>query len=462
MSGMARQAGREFVMCLRRVAGVALLAVRAALRSKAVAAMLTALVAGSLVLPAAVKGDGTPEGDLQILLSYTLGFSFAILCLTTMWAACALFASEIDRSLLQLSAVKPVRLFDLWLGKWCALLLLDAFFLAAAYGAVYAQVRVRIARGGWGEMERPVCRHVSRPVLPPAEVEAREVYEELRSREALPKGMSERAVLRVLEERAADKYDVINPGGSAVWRFDLPHPVGYAERVTVRVKFDTEFSTREHVTGTCRLRSLDRPEAFVDVELNDFTLNEIEFLVDTRAFGIAEGESLRGFELAFRHTGDPKSAAGIMLRFRQDVALLTPGGTFEMNLARSALAHGSVLAMLAAFGLTLSACFTFPVAAFVATVLLLLAMVGNSVVRVASEEDSQNFLHKAGVRVSRAVHFATSRAMRSEPLGPLTRGERVETRVVAESALWNGMALPMIFAVAGSWILRRRELGEAS
>lgn len=459
MSATAHQVTRFPAMRFRRVTGVALLAVRAALRTRTVAVLLMALAAGVALLPAAVKGDGTPEGDLQILLSYTLGFSFAVLCLSTMWAACALFASEIDSALMQLSAVKPVTPLDLWLGKWCALLAMNAFFLAAVYGAVYARVQWRFWRGGWGVLERPVCRHVARPELPPPEAEAREVYKDMRERGVLPKGMSEQAVLRVLAERAADKYDVIDPGGTAAWRFDLRRPVGYAERVTARVRFDTEFSTREHVTGVCRLRSLEQPEAFVDVELDDFTMNEIEFAVDTRAFGIAEGDTLRGFELSFRHTGDPRSAAGIMLRFRQDVALLTPGGTFEANLLRSALVHGSALAVLAAFGLTLSACFTFPVAAFVAIVLLLLAMVGTSVVRVASEEDSRNMLHRMGVRVSRAVHFATSRAMREEPLGALTRGERIESRAVAESVIWNGMALPLVFAVAGGWVLRRREMG---
>ncbi|MDD4102026.1 MAG: hypothetical protein PHU80_05270 [Kiritimatiellae bacterium] len=449
-------------VCARRIAGVALLALRAALRTRTVAALLTMLAAGVVVLPLAVKGDGTPEGDLQILLSYTLGFSFAMLCLSTMWSACALFAAEIDSALLQLSAVKPVRTTELWLGKWCALLILDAVLLLVVYGAVYAQVQWRIYRSGWGVLERPACRYVARPVLPPPDVEAREVYAELRKREALPQGMSERAVLSVLEERAVDKYDVINPGGTAVWRFALKRPVGYARLVTVRVKFDTEFSTREHVTGVCRLRSLERPDAFVDVELNDFTLNEIEFAVDTRAFGIGDGDKLRSFELSFHHTGDQKSASGIMLRFRQDVALLTPGGTFEANMLRSAVVHGSVLAALAAFGLTLSACFTFPVAAFAATVLLLLAVVGNSVVQVASADDSRNVFHRVGVWVSRGVHVVTSRAMRAEPLTALTHGERIASRSVEEGLLWNGLALPLIFAAAGAWILRRRELADAS
>ncbi len=446
----------------RRVAGVALLAVRAALRTKTVAALLVLLAAGVAVMPIVVQGDGTPEGDLQILLSYTLGFSFAMLCLATMWAACALFAAEIDSALMQLSAVKPVKSAEFWLGKWCALIALDAILLTAVYAAVYAQVQWRIFHSGWGVLERPVCRYVSRPLLPSPEDEAREVYEGLLRRDALPEGMSERALLRVLEERAIDKYDVINPGEATVWRFELRRPIGYARHLTVRVKFDTEFSTRENVTGICRLRSLERPDAFVDVELNDFTLNEIEFAVDTRAFGIGEGDVMREFELAFRHTGDPGSASGIMLRFRQDVALLTPGGTFEANMLRSALVHGSVLALLAAFGLTLSACFTLPVAAFAATVLLMLAVVGNSVVQVATEEDSRFVFHRVGVWVSRGVHIATSQAMRAEPLTALTRGERIASRAVAESVIWNGMVLPLIFAAAGCWVLRRRELADPS
>ena len=68
----------------RRVSGITLLALRASLRTKVVAALLVLLTACVLILPGIVKGDGTPEGDLLILLSYTLGFSFGILCLATL------------------------------------------------------------------------------------------------------------------------------------------------------------------------------------------------------------------------------------------------------------------------------------------------------------------------------------------------------------------------------------------
>ena len=448
---------------LRRVGGVALLSLRASLRTKVVISLLALLAACVALLPRVVKGDGTPEGELNILLTYTLGFSFGILCLATLWSACALFAAEIDSLRMQLSAVKPVRAAEFWAGKWLALLVLNAVLLAFVYGGVYAQVQLRMCRSGWAEAERPASRRVARPVLPSVEEEARKTYEAMRSEKALPEGLSERAVLRVLAERAPEKYDVVNPGEEVRWRFRLARPIPAGEKVTVRIRFDTEFSARAQVTGACRLMCADLPGSAVQVELDDFTQSEIEFTVDTRAFeqpgaAAAGPAALRDFELAFRHTGDPARSAALMLRFRQDVVLLTAGGSFEANLARAALLQGSVLALLSAFGLTLSACFTLPVAAFVATVLLALTMVGNAVVKGVSQEDEKVWWNRPGIWVSRAVYEATRHAMRDEPLTALTRGERLEGAALASALAWNVALVPGLFALLGCGVLRRREL----
>jgi len=149
-----------------------------------------------------------------------------------------------------------------------------------------------------------------------------------------------------------------------------------------------------------------------------------------------------------------------MLRNRQDVVLLTPGGSFEANLARAALIQGSALALLAAFGLTLSACFSMPVAAFVATVLLMLTLVGNSVVQVVSDEDEKEWQNKVGIAVSRVVHQASGHALKAEPLTALAHGERIDGEVMGSSALWNMVLVPLAIAWAGCAVLRRRELAD--
>ena len=444
--------------CVRRVGGVAVLAVRAALRTKTVAALLILLAVCVLVLPGVVKGDGTPEGELHILLTYTLGFAFAIMCLSTLWAACALFAAEIGNMRMQLSAVKPVSAAEFWLGKWLALLALNAVVLLTVYAGVYAQVRWRMHRDGWEAIEHPVSRHVAHPLLPTPREEALETFREMR--DELPKGYSERAILRVLEKKAPDKYSEVTPGGETAWRFRLAKPVKAGEPITVRIRFETEYNTRAQVTGICRLASVEMSRA-VEVPLDDFALREIEFAVDTQAFGDLPEGGLREFELAFRHTGDPQRASGLMMRFRQDVVLLTPGGTFAANLLRAAIVHWSVLALLAAFGLTLSVCFSLPVAAFVATVLLVLTMVGNSVVQVVSEEDARRWSNRIGVLVSRGIHEVSRHALQAEPLTALTRGERLDATLLRTSFMWNALLIPALFAGLGCFVLRRRELADA-
>lgn len=445
-----------------RVVGVALLALRAALRTKGVAALFALLMVCVLVLPRVVKGDGTPEGDLHILLSYTLGFSFGILCLATLWAACALFAAEIDSTRMQLSAVKPVRAAEFWIGKWLALLVLNAALLATVYAGVYAQLRWRVHQGGAAVAECLLSRCVTHPILPTVQEEARQAYETLQKQNALPKDLDKQATLQVLEEKASERYDVINPGDLMRWRFRLSRPVEQAEPVTVRVRFDTEYSTRELVKGSFRLSVAGDPAQAVEVKLDDFTQNEIEFVVDTQAFaGTRPKEGgLRDFELLFRHVGDPKKTSALMLRNRQDVVLLTPGGTFGANLVRAAVIHWSVLALLAAFGLTLSVCFSMPVAVFTATILLMLMLVGNSVFRQVSTEDEKKWQNRPGIFVSQVVHRISSRALKAKPLVALSNGERIDGETLGTSLAWNVGWAPLFFIFIGCAVLRRRELAQ--
>ncbi len=441
---------------LRKIFGILVISLRAALRAKTVFALLMLLAACVTLLPAVIKGDGTPEGDCRILVMYTIGFAFAILCLSTLWAACALFAAEIDNQNIQLSAVKPVRPLDFWLGKWLALLVLNGMLIMAVYSAVYAQIRWKQRQAGWRESVQLVSRHIARPILPTPREEALETYAFLAKQKALPEGFSKAQVLRTLADKAQERYTIVNPGENVEWCFALARPVATNEIVTVRIRFDTEYSTRTSVVGLCRMAP-DVPGApVIEIPLSDFSLNEIVFDVSCEAFGATK--AITGFNLGFKHTGDPAKTSAVMLRFRKDVALLTQGGTFEANLVRSAIIHWSILALLAAFGLTLSACFSLPVAVFTSTMLLLLVMVGTSVTEVVSQEDEKEWLQRPGIIVSRVVSNVAQHAIRMDPLDAVINGERIESKPFMDALLWNLLVVPFVFALCGILILRRREL----
>jgi hypothetical protein len=207
--------------------------------------------------------------------------------------------------------------------------------------------------------------------------------------------------------------------------------------------------------GMCEISSGIPQAKTLQVPVDDFSLNEIEFDLTGNAFGVSH--PLSTLNLRFTHTGDPAKSAAVMLRFRTDVAVLTPGGSFEANLFRSALVHWSVLALLAAFGLTLSACFSLPVAVFTSTILMLLVMIGTSVTETVSVEDENEWHKRPGIIVSRGVSALAHHALRLDPLEALVNGERIENHALQKVVLWNSLLTPACLALLGILILKRRE-----
>lgn len=457
---------QALLVSMRKTVGVAQLAFRAAVRTRVVAALLGLLALCVVALPVVVQGDGTPAGQLHIQLTYTLGLAFAILCLATLWAACALFAAEIDTLRIELTAVKPVTRAELWFGKWFALLALDAWMLALVYAGVYAQTALRMHREAWPDSVRPDCHFVTRPELPSPVEEAREMYALLAAKGELPKGVAKRRLLRILAEKAPDRYTILNPGEKVVWSFTLPRPVGKGDTLGLRIAFDTAFRTGRTIAGVCRFRCTDEGASQDEVPLPFDTgnLEPLNFRLDTATFltsDSGDAPALRHFTCTFHLNGSPKHDSATMLRYRKDVELLTPGGSFLVNYARSAFLQFCTLAALAALGLFLSACFTLPVAAFAGTLLLVLFPVTHSVTLVVSEEDRDTWLNRTGIWISERVTESVNIAVRGNPLDLLTRGERIDRKLLMLSAVWDLAVFPLLFAAAGCLVLRKRELSEA-
>jgi len=415
-----------------------------------------------LVLPLVVKGDGTAVGDLQILLTYTLGFSFGIQSLATLWCSCSLFASEVSSSRIQLSAVKPVRFTTFWLGKWLAMLVLNAALLIIVYAIVYAQVRWVEHSADWPAGVVPGSSHVVHPILSTPEQEAQQMYLRRKAEGRLPKDLSKNAILAALREQARERYDIINPGDEVKLNFRLVRPVRSGEMITTRLNFDTEFSTRRQVNVSCRLIRQDHPELFVERTLKGVTQNEInlDFAVNDFLIRGEDAEPPREFELSFIYSSEGSKASAVLLRLRQDAVLLIPGGSFETNLIRAALVQGCVLAVLAAFGLFLSAVFSFPVAAFAATVVLALIMIGRGILPLISKEDEKQWKNRVGVIVLRSVQYTTKHSSEISPLRSVARGERIDDRKLLIAVLWNMGLLPLCLGLFAGTVLRRRELAD--
>src|SRR4051794_37441975 len=148
---------------MQRVLAIARLTIKAAFRFKLVLLLAAILLGGVVALPLVIKDDGTALGFTQILLTYTLSLITALLGFATLWLACGTLARDVEECQIQMVVVKPVARWQIWLGKWLGLLMLNAALLALAGGSVYALLQWR-ARPGAGGPQKGL-RHKKFPFL---------------------------------------------------------------------------------------------------------------------------------------------------------------------------------------------------------------------------------------------------------------------------------------------------------
>jgi ABC-type transport system involved in multi-copper enzyme maturation permease subunit len=115
---------------------MAWLTIKAALRYRLVQILTVLVLAAVVFLPAIVKHDGTASGFTQILLTYSMGSVSMLLGIATLWLACGTLARDVEECQMQMVAVKPIARWEIWLGKWLGLVMLNVGLLSIAGGAM--------------------------------------------------------------------------------------------------------------------------------------------------------------------------------------------------------------------------------------------------------------------------------------------------------------------------------------
>src|SRR5438105_8867218 len=168
---------------MQRLLAIATLTWKAAFRFR-LFWVLTALLLGSVVvLPLLLKDDGTARGFTQILLTYTLGVITTLLGFSTLWLACGTLARDVEECQMQMVAVKPIARWQIWLGKWLGLLMLNAALLALAGASVYALLVWRSHRLPEQQLavlrkEIFVARASLKPPMPDIEAQVEQIFQQ--------------------------------------------------------------------------------------------------------------------------------------------------------------------------------------------------------------------------------------------------------------------------------------------
>ena len=414
-----------------------LLELTAFVRSRSLAILLAASAAWMFAAPAAFRGDGTSEGARQLVVHYSLGGVAALLAVSLLASATGAIARERAEKRLQLTLVRPVRYMTVALGKIAALSAAGALVLGLA-------ALIEAARGDVG---RP-CSHLLSPVMQSPQDEALEMYEacmkDPRTPEAVKKARKP-VVVRLLAQRAFDRYETVRTNDVATWRFSLPRGTDDADIVKARMRFTNSYGMRQDVVGLLDFAAdgamwsgsvSNNTQAVVDIPLGASRRNVI-----------AEAGML-----SFRNNG--KSA--VMLRPRRDVNLLTPADGFGWNLLRAYVELVSILTFLVSFGVFLGSALGRPVALFTAIVSLAVAEMSPSVVEQYPDELEKDPVDAIGLHITRAAVETTHPISSLEPLARLAEDTCVETRETVRAVLSNMLVAPLLFAFLSALVIPRK------
>ena len=472
---------------MQRLLAIATLTWKAAFRFRLFWVLLTLLLGAVVALPLLVKDDGTARGFTQILLTYTLGLITSLLGLSTLWLACGTLARDIEDSQMQLVAVKPIARWQIWLGKWLGIILLNASLLAIAGGSVFGLMKWRA-----GQMEKQLAdarsRHATNQIahlekeiailkneifvaraslkepLPDIDGAVEKIFRERIEKTPVPE--AEQAQLRKnLREQLKAGIQIVPPGYSRPWVIDLglrKHLLRN-EPLYLRVKFHAaQTNASGTYLGLWQVGVPDKTRVWQDIKSQAADTYH-EFPIPGGLF-------------------DDEGKLTVLFHNRNNTALLFPiedgfevlyrEGGFGLNYVRGLVIILCWLALLAALGLASASLMSFPVAAFFSASLLVVAFMSGTLSNVVSEGSVLASNHETGQAATswinavmipffRVILKVVNLVEGFSPVNSLSTGRSITWADLARACAQIVLLLGGIFSLAGIAIFTRRELATA-
>jgi hypothetical protein len=252
---------------MRRIWAVAANTIRQALRMKVAAAFIVLLLVLLPVLGVTASGDGTLKGRLQTFISYGLSLTSLLLSLLTIIVCLYTITSDIEQRQIYTVVTKPIRRYQLLLGKVLGVVVLDLVLLVLFAGIIYGVTSSLPWFLGASTEELQTVNnefYTARASLTPPELdvrqEAEDLYRQLEEKDQLqtlyhdftrPEIMKQLINRKRLEKRA------VAVGQAIVWEFRNVRPMDPNRSLFIRFKYDVSVTPPdEQVYGDWRVGDL--------------------------------------------------------------------------------------------------------------------------------------------------------------------------------------------------------------
>ena len=357
--------------------------IKQALRMKIAAVFIILLVVLLPVMGASMTGDGTLKGRLQTFVSYGLSLTSLLLCLLTIIVSIYSLTSDIEQRQIYTVLTKPVRRFQLLLGKLLGVILLDValliLFSAIIYAiTIYIPKYFRASEADLAQVDNEF--YTARGSLIPAEVdvaqEVLEVYEKLKKGRRLPEGVPRDKIIAKLTEDQKRWKRAAVPGQQLIWEFQNVKPLDPNQSLFIRFKYDVSVNPPDlNVYGRWTVGDYRQIKYGTKIETPIYerlhthsirTFHEIEVPANV----VAEDGYLA---VGFRNV--PLNNTVVIFPPEDGLEVLYQADTFTGNFIRAVLLILFRLIFLACLGILASTFLSFPVAILLCLVIFFTATV---------------------------------------------------------------------------------------
>jgi len=357
--------------------------IKQALRMKIAVVFIILLVVMLPVMGLTTTGDGTLKGRLQTFVSYGLSLTSFLLCLLTIIVSIYSLTSDIDQRQIYTVLTKPIRRYQLLLGKLLGVTLLNVvlliLFLAIIYTLTIYTPQITCANEAQrvqADNEFFTARVDLRPTRADVTGEVLTSYKKLHASGQLNemfKGMSRKEIIAQLTYQKKLQMRAAAVGRDLLWEFHNVRPIDPNGSLFIRFKYD--------VSGLGLSAVPIHGRWFV----GDWQYIRYGVQGETPIYDHVWSHSTRTFhEIGFSAAVVPKDghlAVGFLnvpmnntvVIFSEDPKVLYKADTFTANFIRAALLILFRLVFLACLGILAATFLSFPVAILLSIVVFFTA-----------------------------------------------------------------------------------------
>ncbi len=367
---------------MRSIWAVATNTIKQVLRTKIAAVFIILLIVMLPVMGTTVTGDGTLKGRLQTFVSYGLSLTSFLLCLLTIIISIYSLTSDIDQRQIYTVLTKPIRRFQLVLGKLLGVILLDVVLVIGFSAIIYT---ITIYTPKFTDANK--AQHIkadnefftARVDLPPAEAdvtqEVIDTYKKLQASGQLEEfaGMSRKEITAQLTNQKKLQMRAAAVGRDLLWEFHNVRPTDPNGSLFIKFKYD--------VSGI----SPSNSPVYGRWVIGDWQYIRYGVAGETPVYDRVLSHSIRTFhEIEISAAVVPKDghlAVGFLnvpvnntvVIFSEDPKVLYKTDTFTANFIRAALLILLRLIFLACLGILAATFLSFPVAVMLSLVIFFTA-----------------------------------------------------------------------------------------